>query len=118
MQTIWFLTKTVELCLQQCKSLQEKIRFTEIRSFSSRDKVENWRSGDLWEAALKNVGVAVATYEVLLNGLSDGYLKMHSIPLIVFDEGELSWRSADRRPTPLARRPKCTTVSRRTLGPR
>ncbi|KAK0710286.1 hypothetical protein B0T26DRAFT_623466, partial [Lasiosphaeria miniovina] len=83
---IWFLTPTVELCRQQCKTLQQQIRSVEIRSFSSRDNVDGWRSQELWDAALDNVRVAVATYAVLQNSLSDGFVKMASIALIVFDE--------------------------------
>ncbi|KAK0613693.1 hypothetical protein B0T14DRAFT_569711 [Immersiella caudata] len=82
---IWFLTPTVALCQQQCKTLQGQIQSVEVQSFSSLDKVEKW-SPQLWEAALGNVRVAVATYAVLQNALSSSFVKMNSIALIVFDE--------------------------------
>ncbi|KAK3381866.1 hypothetical protein B0H63DRAFT_476754 [Podospora didyma] len=83
---VWFLTPTVELCKQQCKTLQQQIRSVEIRSFSSQDNVDGWRTKELWDTALGNVRVAVATYAVLQTALSDGFVKMGSIALIVFDE--------------------------------
>ncbi|KXX75776.1 Dicer-like protein 2 [Madurella mycetomatis] len=83
---VWFLTPTVALCKQQCETLQRQIRSVEIRSFSSHDRVECWRTKELWDAALRSVRVAVATYAVLQNALSDGFVKMNSIALIVFDE--------------------------------
>ncbi|KAK5654561.1 hypothetical protein OQA88_7190 [Cercophora sp. LCS_1] len=85
-QRIWFLTPTVVLCHQQCKTLQSQIRSVEIRSLTSHDHVEGWRSQQLWDSALRNVRIAVATYGVLQNALSDGFVAMSSISLIVFDE--------------------------------
>lgn len=74
------------LCQQQCETLQRQIRSAEIRSFSSHGRVECWQAKPLWDAALSNVRVAVATYAVLRNALSDGFVKMDSTALIVFDE--------------------------------
>jgi len=89
MQRVWFLVPTVQLCQQQCQTLQRQIRSVEIRSFSSHDKVDVWTL-QVWEATLRNVRVAVATYGVLQNALSAGFVKMDSIALIVFDEGKPS----------------------------
>lgn len=78
----------VALCQQQCAALQTQIRSVQIRSFSSLDNVDKWKSKTLWDDALTNVRVAVATYAVLQNALDDAFVTMESIALIVFDEGE------------------------------
>jgi ERCC4-related helicase len=83
------LTPTVALCLQQCRALQEEIRSVQIRSFSSMDNVDKWHSSQVWDDVLTNVRIAVATYEVLRDALSKAFVKMESIALIVFDEGQL-----------------------------
>ncbi|KAK3934201.1 RNase3 domain-containing protein [Diplogelasinospora grovesii] len=83
---IWFLTPTVQLCLQQCEALEQQIRSVQVRSLTSKDDVDKWRNKKLWDDVLANVGVAVATYAVLQNALSSAYVSMESIALIVFDE--------------------------------
>jgi hypothetical protein len=42
----------------------------------------------LWDAVLDNVKVVVSTYQILLDALSHAFVRMESLALIVFDEGE------------------------------
>jgi len=86
-ERIWFLTPTVELCLQQCRALKKQIRSVQIRSLTSRDTVDKWTSKRLWDDILTNVVIVVATYAVLQDALYSAYVTMESIALIVFDEG-------------------------------
>jgi len=76
----------VALCKQQCDSLQRQLPPVGIQHLSSGNRVENWRTKQIWDSALRNVRVVVATYAVLQNALSDGFVKMDSVALIVFDE--------------------------------
>jgi superfamily II DNA/RNA helicase len=45
----------------------------------------------LWDAVLKNVKVVVSTYQILLDALTHGFVRMESLALIVFDEGDRSF---------------------------
>jgi len=41
-----------------------------------------------WDAVLAGLNIAVSTYDVLGQALSHAFVKMESLALIVFDEGE------------------------------
>lgn len=85
-QHIWFLTPTVALCHQQHQTLASQIPSISTRSLTSHDRVDAWRSQSLWDSALHNTPLVVATYAVLQNALSAGFVSISSIALLVFDE--------------------------------
>ena len=51
---------------------------------------ELWSERCIWDAALKNIRVVVSTYQVLLDGLSNGFVHLSTIPILVFDEGTIA----------------------------
>ena len=88
-QFIWFLAPTVALCAQQFEYLQSQITFVHMKYLSGADEVERWTEQSLWDAVLKDCKVVVSTYQILLDALTHGFVKMESLALIVFDEGLL-----------------------------
>ena len=50
----------------------------------------------MWDSALTNVRIVVATYAVLQNALDDAFVTMDSIALIVMDEGKICTRLDQR----------------------
>ena len=93
---IWFLVPKVKLCEQQCLALQAQIPSVLIMSLSSANGVDNWRNKKVWDSALTNVRIVVATYAVLQNALDDAFVTMDSIALIVMDEGKICTRLDQR----------------------
>ncbi|KAL2813874.1 hypothetical protein BJX63DRAFT_442742 [Aspergillus granulosus] len=83
---IWFLCPTVALCQQHLVSIQMHIPPMCTRSFTRNDNIDHWGSKEIWDAALSGVRVAVSTYQVLLDALSHGYVRIDCLSLIIFDE--------------------------------
>ncbi|KAJ5719716.1 hypothetical protein N7493_007294, partial [Penicillium malachiteum] len=81
---IWFLFPTVALCDQQTEVLRSHLPSSRPRSFTGRDQVDRWEEKAVWDSAL-------AGGPVLLDALTHGFMKMHQLSLLVFDEGELEW---------------------------
>lgn len=54
---------------------------------SGADNVERWTTQEIWDAILSNIRIVVSTPQVLLDALSNGFLKLSRIALLVFDEG-------------------------------
>ena len=79
----------MQLCLQQLAVLQSQIASVQIKSFTSLDNVDKWSDKATWDAVLTNVDIVVSTYAVLCDALFHGFVKMETLALIVFDEGEL-----------------------------
>lgn len=50
------------------------------------NKVDSW-SGSTWEVALVNVKIVITTPQVLLDALIHGYVRISSLALLIFDEG-------------------------------
>ena len=59
----------------------------QVRFLSGGDKPELWRNQSIWDDVLKNISVVVSTHAVLLDALSNGFVRMKSLALLVFDEG-------------------------------
>lgn len=57
------------------------------------DNVDRWSEQRIWDAALKDVRVVVSTHAVLADALSHGFVKITSLALLIFDEGEPSLAS-------------------------
>ncbi|KAJ2905232.1 RNase3 domain-containing protein [Zalerion maritima] len=83
---VWFLAPTVELCRQQHLVIQNQIQSIQVKIISSLVGVDTWSSQAVWDAVLRNVRVVVATYQILLDALSHGFVKLCNIPLIIIDE--------------------------------
>lgn len=91
-QLIWFLAPTVSLCAQQHEYIQSQISSVQVKFLSGNDGVDRWTHHTHWDAILKDVKIVVSTYQILLDALSHGFVRMEKLALIVFDEG--LWASA------------------------
>lgn len=49
--------------------------------------MDRWSSQNIWDAALRNVSIAISTPIVLLDALKHGFVGMGKLALLVFDEG-------------------------------
>lgn len=87
-QLIWFLAPTVSLCTQQFEHLQSQISSVQIKCLKGDDGVDRWTSQNEWDTVLKNVRIVVSTFQVLLDAVSQGFVSLESLSLIVFDEGK------------------------------
>ena len=116
---IWFLAPTVLLCGQQHHILQLQLPYAKSRLLSGIENINTWNA-EIWRPILQDVRVVVATYQVLYDALSHGFMTMERLALIVFDEGmaavpfylrtinlfstqlhwEKPWRKADDRLLP------------------
>jgi ERCC4-related helicase len=86
-QMIWFLAPTVALCEQQYKVLSLHLPTIRIRLVVGSDNVDKWSTQQIWNIALSDVRVVVSTHQVLADALSNGFVVMERLALIVFDEG-------------------------------
>ena len=77
----------MSLCAQQFEYIKAQIPSVQVKFLSGADGVDRWSEQNLWDAVLKNVKIVVSTYQILLDALSHGFLRMNSLGLIVFDEG-------------------------------
>ncbi|RKF60718.1 Dicer-like protein 2 [Erysiphe neolycopersici] len=83
---IWFLTPTVSLGSQQFRYIQSQICSSEIKFLSSADNIDRWTEQTVWDSVLKNVDIVVSPYQVLLDALTHGFVKLDSLALLVIDE--------------------------------
>ena len=54
---------------------------------SGRDDVDRWTDQKTWDDVLANVRIVLSTYQVLLDALTHGFVKMSKLALLIFDEG-------------------------------
>ncbi|CZS99458.1 related to Dcl-2 dicer RNA helicase/RNAseIII CAF [Rhynchosporium agropyri] len=85
-QIIWFLAPTVALCEQQNSYITAQVSQVQSKFLSGADNVDRWTKQEHWDAVLKNVRIVVSTYQILLDALSNGFIPMKSLALIIFDE--------------------------------
>jgi ERCC4-related helicase len=85
---VWFLAPTLALCNQQFEVLSSELPATQVKFLNGNDNVDRWTEQSLWDAVLKNVGVVVSTYAILLDALTHAFVSMDRLSLIVFDEGK------------------------------
>ncbi|KAF7927096.1 hypothetical protein BELL_0782g00030 [Botrytis elliptica] len=83
---IWFLAPTVALCTQHHEYLQLNIPSVLIKLLIGADGVDRWTEQRQWDAILKDVKVVVSSYQVLLDALTHGFVRMGRLSLIIFDE--------------------------------
>lgn len=86
-EIIWFLAPAVSLCGQQFNKISLQVTWAKIRLLTSNENVYTWNTAE-WSQALEDVRVVVSTYQVLLDALSNAFISMHNLTLIIFDEGE------------------------------
>ncbi len=84
---VWFLVPTQTLCSQQFDFLTSQIPAVGAAQFKAYD---NWSDQKLWDGMLHDVRIVVSTYQVLLDALCHAFVKLASLALIVFDEGQSS----------------------------
>lgn len=87
-QIIWFLTPTVSLCCQQYEVLRTQIPSVQTRIITGSHKVDSW-SASTWDSVLVNIKIVISTHQVLLDALLHGFVRISSLALLVFDEGQL-----------------------------
>ncbi|CAD6442536.1 bfe48028-85c3-4dec-9829-fa7c77296083 [Sclerotinia trifoliorum] len=83
---IWFLAPTVALCTQHNEYLQLNISSVLVKLLVGSDGVDRWTEQRQWDAILKDVKIAVSPYQVLLDALTHGFVRMERLSLIIFDE--------------------------------
>lgn len=83
---IWFLAPTVLLSGQQYHTMQLQLPFVKSRLLSGIENIRTWNA-EIWRPILQDVRVVVATYQVLYDALSHGFMTMERLALVVFDEG-------------------------------
>ncbi|CAK7275411.1 Dicer-like protein 2 [Sporothrix epigloea] len=83
---IWFLAPSVFLCYQQFYAISSQIPSVQGRLIAGDTDIRTWSTQAVWDNALRNIRFVVATHDVLLEALKHGFVRMHSIPLLVFDE--------------------------------
>lgn len=50
--------------------------------------MERWTTQSIWDAILLNIRIVVSTPQILLDALSNGFLRLTRIALLVLDEGD------------------------------
>ncbi|CAK7217450.1 Dicer-like protein 2 [Sporothrix bragantina] len=83
---VWFLAPSVFLCYQQFYAISSQISCVQGRLIAGEADIKTWSTQAVWDAALLNIRFVVATHDVLLEALKHGFVRMDSIPLLVFDE--------------------------------
>lgn len=59
-----------------------------MRMLTGDDGVDCWSSQEVWDTALQGSKVVSTTHAVLADALTHGFVKLQSLALLVFDEGE------------------------------
>ncbi|KAF7895452.1 uncharacterized protein EAF01_009414 [Botrytis porri] len=83
---IWFLAPTVALCTQHHEYLELNISSVLIKLLIGADGVDRWTEQRQWDAILKDVKIVVSPYQVLLDALTHGFVRMGRLSLIIVDE--------------------------------
>ncbi|KAK2756784.1 Dicer-like protein 2 [Arachnomyces sp. PD_36] len=83
---VWFIAPTVALAEQQHAVLSLQLPAFQTKILSGADNVERWTTQSIWDAILLNIRIVVSTPQVLLDALSNGFLRLTRIALLVFDE--------------------------------
>jgi ERCC4-related helicase len=59
----------------------------QVKLLQGNDGVEKWKDKKIWDCVLKNVQIVVSTPQVLLEALTHGFVRLATLSLLVFDEG-------------------------------
>jgi len=84
------MAPTVSLCAQQFAVITSQISSVQAKLLTGDDGVDSWSTQEIWTAFLFNVRIVVSTYQVLLDALYHGFIRMSALGLIVLDEGGYS----------------------------
>jgi hypothetical protein len=77
------------LCIQQHDTIKLRLPHLRTRLLLGSDNIDRWSEKAIWDAVLDNIAVVVSTYAILADALSHGFVTIHQLSLIVFDEGNL-----------------------------
>lgn len=95
LQISWFMAPTVGLCEQQRDVIASALPVS-VGLISGALEPDQWKSPDLWAAALSTHRIIVSTPQVLLDALRHGYVNLgKDVGLLVFDEAH---HAADKHP--------------------
>ena len=50
--------------------------------------MDRWHDQSIWDTVLSGVHVVVSTYAILADALGNGFVKMQTLALLIFDEGK------------------------------
>ncbi|KAI5307277.1 Dicer-like protein 2 [Ascosphaera pollenicola] len=91
---VWFLAPTVVLAQQQHTTISPQLAQYQSRLLIGADNVEFWSTQEIWDAALLNIRIVISTPQILLDALSNGFIRMQRLSLIVFDEAHMAMKAA------------------------
>ncbi|KAI5282253.1 Dicer-like protein 2 [Ascosphaera aggregata] len=91
---VWFLAPTVVLAQQQHAGISKQLAQYQSRLLTGADNIELWSTQAIWDAALMNIRIVVSTPQILLDALSNAFVKMQRLSLIVFDEAHMAMKAA------------------------
>ena len=83
---VWFTAPTKPLTEQQFEFLSMHLPEYQLRTLTGEDKVEFWSSQSIWDDALSGMNVVVSTPQVLFDALSNAFVSLRNISLLVIDE--------------------------------
>ena len=58
----------------------------QVRLLSGNDGCDKWSDQTTWDDALLNMNIVVCTPQTLLDAMHNGFVRLESITLLVFDE--------------------------------
>ncbi len=90
MKFVWFTAPTVALTRQQHAAISQQLPAFQTRMLSGADSVDRWSTQSLWDNILLNIRIVVSTPQVLLDGLSNGFINLRRVALLIFDEGNFT----------------------------
>lgn len=67
-------------------ALSTQLPAFQARVLSGADNVELWTKQRIWDDVLKGIDIVISTHQVLLDALVHGFVPMHQLALLVFDE--------------------------------
>lgn len=85
---MWFLAPTVTLCEQQSAVFNQHLPNYNVLVLSGQDDVDHWTEQSVWDAVLHNVRIVLSTHQVLYDALAHAFVKMDTLALLIFDEGQ------------------------------
>lgn len=92
MKLAWFTAPTVALARQQHTVISQQLPAFQTRMLSGADNVDHWSTQRVWDDLLLNIRIVISTPQVLLSALSNGFINLTRVALLIFDEGTLSKR--------------------------
>ncbi|EER25487.1 Type III restriction enzyme, res subunit family protein [Coccidioides posadasii C735 delta SOWgp] len=91
---VWFMAPTVALVEQQHSAISKQLPAFQTRLLTGAANVSHWSTKKIWDDILLNIRIVISTPQVLLDALSNGFVNLHTISLLVFDEAHHCVRDA------------------------